>query len=68
MQRQVEQSVGDVLSQQSIQMRLERLMRAEKAGAKASQIILIPIMLFILPAVLIMVLGPVVLRFFSGGF
>ena len=62
------QSVGDVLSQQSIQMRLERLMRAEKAGAKASQIILIPIMLFIVPAVLIMVLGPVVLRFFSGGF
>lgn len=61
------QSVGDVLSQQSIQMRLERLMRAEKAGAKASQLILIPIMLFILPAVLIMVLGPVILRFFSGG-
>ena len=61
------QSVGDVLSQQSIQMRLERLMRAEKAGAKASQLILIPIMMFILPAVLIMVLGPVILRFFSGG-
>ncbi len=61
------QSVGDVLSQQSVQMRLERLMRAEKAGAKASQLILIPIMLFILPAVFIMVFGPVVLQFFSGG-
>ena len=61
------QSVGDVLAQQSIQMRMERLMRAEKAGAKASQLILIPIILFILPAVLIMVLGPVILTLFSGG-
>ena len=61
------QSVGDVLAQQSIQMRLERLMRAEKAGAKASQLILIPIMLFIFPAILIMILGPVILQFLSGG-
>ena len=61
------QSVGDVLSQQSVQMRLERLTRAEKAGAKASQLILVPLMLFILPAVFIMVFGPVVLQFFSGG-
>ena len=61
------QSVGDVLSQQSVQMRLERLMRAEKAGAKASQLILVPLMLFILPAVFIMVFGPVVLQFLSGG-
>ncbi len=56
-------SIGDVLKQQSVQMRVERFTRAEKAGARASQAILIPLMLFILPAVFIMVFGPVVLQF-----
>lgn len=56
-------SIGTVLKQQSIQMRVERFTRAEKAGARASQAILIPLMLFILPAVFIMVFGPVVLQF-----
>jgi tight adherence protein C len=48
-------------------MRLERFVRAEKAGAKASQAILIPLMLFILPAVFIMVFGPVAVSFIFGG-
>jgi tight adherence protein C len=61
------QSVSKVLKQQSIQMRLERFTRAEKAGAQASQLILVPLMLFIIPAVLITVFGPVVLQFMSGG-
>lgn len=61
------QSVGDVLQQQSIQMRLERLTRAEKQGARASQLILLPLMMFILPAVFIMVFGPIILQFLSGG-
>jgi len=56
-------SIGDVLKQQSVQMRVERFTRAEKAGARASQAILVPLMLFILPAVFIMVFGPVVLQF-----
>jgi tight adherence protein C len=56
-------SIGEVLKQQSVQMRVERFTRAEKAGARASQAILIPLMLFILPAVFIMVFGPVVLQF-----
>ncbi len=60
-------SIGGVLKQQSVQMRVERFTRAEKAGARASQAILIPLMLFILPAVFIMVFGPVVLQFMSGG-
>ena len=60
-------SVGDVLKEQSIQMRLERLLRAEKAGARASQLILLPLMMFILPAVFIMVFGPVILQFLYGG-
>ena len=48
-------------------MRLERLVRAEKAGARASQMILLPMMLFILPAVFIMVFAPVGLQFMYGG-
>ncbi len=59
--------IGKVLRDQSVQMRLERFVRAEKAGAKASQMILIPLMIFILPAVMVMVFGPVILQFFYGG-
>ncbi|RYZ84133.1 MAG: type II secretion system F family protein, partial [Proteobacteria bacterium] len=59
-------SISKVLKDQSVQMRLERFVRAEKAGAKASQQILIPLMLFILPAVFIMVFGPVAVGFMSG--
>lgn len=60
-------SITQVLKDQSIQMRMERLLRAEKAGAKASQLILLPLMLFILPAVFIMVFGPVVISMMYGG-
>lgn len=59
-------SISQVLKDQSIQMRLERFVRAEKAGAQASQAILIPIMLFILPAVFIMVFGPIIIQFVNG--
>jgi tight adherence protein C len=60
-------SVAQVLKDQSVQMRLERFVRAEKAGAKASQAMLIPLMFLILPAVFLMVFSPVVLQFFYGG-
>ena len=59
--------IAQVLKDQSVQMRLERFVRAEKAGARASQTVLIPMMLFILPAVFIMVFGPVAISFFYGG-
>ncbi len=59
-------SIGKVLKDQSVQIRLERFLRAEKAGARASQAILIPLMLFILPAVFIMVFAPVALQFYYG--
>ncbi len=59
--------IGKVLKSQSIQMRLERFTRAEKQGAKVSQLILIPLMLFIMPAVFIMVFGPVILQFMGQG-
>ena len=60
-------SIGNVLKEQSEQMRLERFVRAEKAGAKASQAMLVPLMLLIVPAVFIMSLGPVILQFVYGG-
>ena len=60
-------SIAQVLKDQSVQMRLERFVRAEKAGAKASQAMLIPLMFLILPAVFLMVFSPVVLQFFYGG-
>jgi tight adherence protein C len=60
-------SISQVLKDQSVQMRLERFLRAEKAGARASQLILLPLMLFILPAVFIMVFGPVAISMMYGG-
>jgi tight adherence protein C len=60
-------SIGGVLRQQSEQMRQQRFVRAEKAGVEASQKIFIPLVLFILPAVLLMVFGPVILQFMGGG-
>lgn len=58
--------IARVLKEQSIQMRLERFVRAEKAGARASQAIMIPMMIFIVPAVFIMVFGPVAISFMYG--
>lgn len=59
-------SVVKVLKEQSIQMRMERFVRAEKAGARASQAILIPMIIFIMPAVFIMVFAPVALNMMFG--
>lgn len=62
-------SISQVLKDQSVQIRLERFVRAEKAGARASQLLLFPMMLFIMPAVFIVLFGPVALQFIypSGG-
>lgn len=59
-------SITTVLKEQSTQMRLERFVRAEKAGARASQMMLVPMIIFILPAVFVVVFAPVVLQFFGG--
>lgn len=61
-------SISQVLKDQSEQIRLERFVRAEKAGARASQLILFPIIFFIVPAVFIVVFGPVAVNMISGGF
>jgi tight adherence protein C len=61
-------SISQVLKDQSVQIRLERFVRAEKAGARASQLMLVPLIFFILPAVFIVVFGPVVVNFTRGSF
>lgn len=60
-------AISTVLKEQSAQIRLERFVRAEKAGARASQLMLLPLIFFILPAVFIVVFGPVAVNFISGG-
>lgn len=60
-------SISQVLKDQSTQMRVERFVRAEKAGAKAAQLMLVPMILFVMPAVFIVVFAPVVLQFIYGG-
>ena len=59
-------SIGPVLRSQSDLMRTERFQRAEKAGARASSVVLVPLVLFILPAALLVIVGPVLLRFIYG--
>jgi tight adherence protein C len=59
-------SIGSVLRAQSDLMRAERFQRAEKAGARASSMVLVPLVLFILPAALLVIVGPVLLRFVYG--
>jgi tight adherence protein C len=54
-------SIGKILRQQSEQIRIERILRAEKAGAAASQKVIIPLVVFILPAVMLMIFGPFIL-------
>lgn len=58
--------IGEVLRSQAAVMRVQRFQRAEQAGARASQKLLVPLVFFIFPAVLIVILGPVVLHFISA--
>ena len=60
-------SVADALKAKSQQMRFERFAKAEELGAKASQKILIPMMIFIIPAVFIVVFAPAAFQFLGGG-
>ncbi len=61
-------SIGDVLKSQASFLRTERFQRAEKAGGQATQKIIFPMLLFIFPAVLLVVIAPVVLKFIYSDF
>ena len=56
-------SISKALKSKAAQMRFERFARAEEAGAKASQKILIPMMIFIIPAVFIIIFAPAAFQF-----
>jgi len=58
--------LGAVLRVQSDLIRTQRFTSAEKRGAAASQKLLFPLVFFIMPAVFIMIFGPVILGFIGG--
>jgi tight adherence protein C len=59
-------SIGSALRTQSEIMSAERFSEAEKRGAEASQKLLIPMMIFIVPAVMLIILGPTLLSYVYG--
>lgn len=59
-------SIGPVLRAQSDLIRTQRFQAAEKQGAYAATKILFPLILFIMPAVFIVIFGPIVLNFVFG--
>jgi tight adherence protein C len=59
-------SIGPVLRAQSDLIRTQRYQRAERMGAHASQKILFPLILCIMPAVFVVIFGPIVLNFLYG--
>lgn len=59
-------SIGRVLRAQSDKMRSERFQRAERLGAQATQKILFPLILCIMPAVFVVIMGPLLLKYIFG--
>jgi tight adherence protein C len=59
-------SIGKILKQQSEQIRSERMMRAEKKGARAATAVLGPVIFLLLPAIILMMGGPIIVGYFTG--
>ena len=60
-------SIAKVLKAKADQMRYERFNKAEQQGAKASQKLLFPMILFIVPAIMLTIFSPIALQFYYGG-
>ncbi len=58
--------IGEILRIQAEEMRVYRIMRAEAAAMKAPIKMLLPLLIFIMPVILIVVAGPVILKFVRG--
>jgi tight adherence protein C len=59
-------SIGPVLRAQSDLLRTQRFQAAERAGAYAATKLLFPLILFIMPAVFVVIFGPIALNFIYG--
>lgn len=59
-------SISPILKQLSAELRVKRSSRAEQQGATAATKILIPMIFFILPAVLVAIFAPMALKMISG--
>lgn len=59
-------SIAPILKQLSAELRVKRSSRAEQQGATAATKILIPMIFFILPAVLVAIFAPMVLEMMKG--
>lgn len=60
-------SIGQVLRIQAETLRRERFEAAERAGVKAGQKILFPLIFFIMPAVFLLIFGPLIVKLLTGG-
>jgi tight adherence protein C len=58
-------SIGQILRIQSLSMRTKRMQTAEKKAMEAPVKMLIPLAIFIFPAVFIVLLGPMIIQFMS---
>jgi tight adherence protein C len=56
-------SISEVLKAQAVRMRQDRFMRAEKAGAVATQKLLLPLVLLLFPIIFGVIFGPYVLKY-----
>jgi tight adherence protein C len=59
--------IGPALRATSARLRAARFARAERRGAIAAQMALIPLIVCIMPATFIVVFGPLVVRVATGG-
>lgn len=59
-------SISPILKQLSAELRVKRSSRAEQQGATAATKILIPMIFFILPAVLVAIFAPMALKMMTG--
>ena len=60
-------SIGPILKNLSVEIRQKRSTEIEKEGATAPTKILFPMIVFIMPAVFLMIAGPLIVEFVSGG-
>ncbi len=63
---QIGASIGSSLRAQSEIVRSSRFTQAEKQGAAASQKMLIPMVLFVMPAIILVIVAPIIIRYLTG--